>query len=150
MPKRRHVVKMTAEDCWRFIEQSRDLHVATLDADGCPHLTTLWFAVVDGAIVFESFSKAQKILNLRRDPRIAVLVADGDDYANLRGVSIRGRAELVDDPERVHRLADRIALRNGNALPEGARANLAPKRTAVIVRPEKFASWDHRKLGGTY
>ena len=27
---------------------------------------------------------------------------------------------------------------------------LAAKRSAVVVRPQKIASWDHRKLGGTY
>ena len=68
---------MSDDEIWKFIEERKSLQVATIGADGAPHLTTLWFAIVDGEIVFETFTKSQKIVNLRRDPRIAVLVEDG-------------------------------------------------------------------------
>jgi hypothetical protein len=33
---------------------------------------------------------------------------------------------------------------------DGASKMMASKRTAVVVKPEKIVSWDHRKLGGAY
>lgn len=154
MAKRRDLIRMTDEEIWPFIESRQSLQVATLNKDGSPQLTTLWFAVVDGAIVFETFTKSQKIVNLKRDPRIAVLVEDGTTYEQLRGVSINARAELVDEPAAVERYAAHIVRKNNpevaeEMVPQAARM-LAQKRTVVVIRPERIASWDHRKLGGTY
>jgi len=154
MPKRRDQIRMSDAEAWTFIASRKSLQVATLRRDGSPHLTTLWFAVVEGQIVFETFRKSQKVQNLRRDPRIAVLVEAGTEYAELRGVSISGRAVLHDDPARVARYARAIVSRNhpelsGEAL-EAAVRRMTSKRTAVVVQPERMASWDHRKLRGEY
>ena len=154
MGKKRDQIRMTDEEMEKFIEERKSLQVATLGKDGAPHLTTLWFAIVDGEIVFETFTKSQKIVNLRRDPRIAVLLEDGTVYNELRGVSINGRAELHDDPEEVHPYALAVMRRNQPEIPEeqldAVAKMMASKRTAVVVKPEKIVSWDHRKLGGTY
>jgi PPOX class probable F420-dependent enzyme len=154
MAKKRDLVRMTDEEIWPFIESRKSLQVATLNRDGSPQLTTLWFAVVDGAIVFETFTKSQKVVNLRRDRRIAVLVEDGTTYNELRGVSINARAELVDDPAAVERYAAHIVRRNNPEVPEEmvpqAAKMMAQKRTVIVVRPERIASWDHRKLAGVY
>ena len=154
MPKKRGQIAMSQDEIWKFIEERKSLQVATIGADGAPHLTTLWFAIVDGEIAFETFTKSQKIVNLRRDPRIAVLVEDGTKYNELRGVAINGRAELHSDPAVVHPYALAVMKRNQPEIPpehlEAAAKMMAAKRTAVVVKPEKIVSWDHRKLGGTY
>src|SRR4026207_416741 len=98
MPKKRGQIAMSEDELWKFIEERKSLQVATIGADGTPHLTTLWFAIVDGEVGFETFTKTQKVVNLRRDPRIAVLVEDGTKYNELRGVAINGRAELPREP----------------------------------------------------
>ena len=154
MAKRRTQIQMSDEEVWAFVEERKSLQVATIGRDGTPHLTTLWFALVEGRIACETFSKAQKIVNLKRDPRISVLLEDGDQYAELRGVSISGRADLYDDPDEVHPYAMAVMRRNQPEIPadkvdEAARV-LASKRTAVVVVPERIVSWDHRKLGGSY
>jgi PPOX class probable F420-dependent enzyme len=150
--KRRDQIRMTDDEVWKLIEDRKSLQVATLNGDGSPHLTTLWFAVIDGRITFETYTKSQKVVNLRRDPRIAVLVEAGTRYDELRGVSINGRAELVDDPDRVHVIAREVMGRNqpGLSAPEldGLARRMAAKRSGVIVHPEKIVSWDHRKLAG--
>ena len=84
------------------------MQTATLNRDGSPHLTTNWFAIVDRQILFETYTKSQKIVNLRRDARIALLWEDGDLYTELRGVSLNGTATLIDDPERVADLAQHV------------------------------------------
>jgi PPOX class probable F420-dependent enzyme len=154
MAKKRGQIAMTPDEIWKFIEERKSLQVATIGADGAPHLTTLWFAIVDGDIVFETFTKSQKVVNLRRDPRIAVLVEDGLQYNELRGVAINGRAELYDDPAKVHPYALAVMRRNNPQIPpdqlDAAAKVMAAKRTAVVVKPEKIVSWDHRKLAGSY
>ncbi len=154
MAKRRDQIRMSDADVLAFIEERKSLQVATLNKDGSVHLTTLWFALVDGDIVFETFTKSQKIVNLKRDARITVLLEDGTEYNELRGVSISGRAVLHDDPERVHPLALAVMRRNQPQIPEESLDKvakmMASKRTAVVVKAERTVSWDHGKLGGTY
>jgi PPOX class probable F420-dependent enzyme len=154
MPSRRNDIRMSEDEIWKFIDSRKSLQVATLNRDGSPHLTTLWFGILDGDIVFETFTKSQKIVNLRRDPRIAVLVEDGLEYNELRGVAINGRAELYDEPAEVFRYALAVTRRNNPGLSEEQHAAAAKmmslKRTAVVVKPERIVSWDHRRLGGRY
>ncbi|MDG2333319.1 MAG: pyridoxamine 5'-phosphate oxidase family protein [Myxococcota bacterium] len=155
MPKRRDQIRMSDEEFWQFVESQKTVQVATVQRDGSPHLMPLWFAVEDGAIVLETFSKSQKVKNLERDPRITLLFEDGDEYNALRGASIGTRAELVqDDIERIHALHMAVLLRNTPDIPrdvlEQASRSMAPKKTAILVRPEKIVSWDHSKLEGIY
>lgn len=154
MPSRRETIRMTDEEMRQFIEEKKSLQVATLGKDGSPHLTTLWYAVVDGDIVFETFTKSQKIVNLHRDPRISVLVEDGVQYDKLRGVSINGRAELHEDPDTVFKYAREVMKKNNPEVPaeslDDAARMMSQKRTAVVVKAEKIVSWDHGKLGGRY
>ena len=154
MPKRRDAIKMSEQEMWAFIEEQKSLQVATIGKDGMPHLTTLWFAIVDGEIAFETFTKSQKVVNLKRDPRISVLLEDGLSYNELRGVSIQGRAELHEDPDEVLPYALAVMRRNQPEIPEDkledAARMLAQKRTGVVLKPEKIVSWDHNKLAGGY
>ncbi len=48
--------------------------VATLDADGSPHLSAAWVGVEDGEIVFGTLGDQRKLANLRRDPRVTLMV----------------------------------------------------------------------------
>ncbi len=151
---RRELIRMDAGDVSAFIDEQKSLQVACLGSDGWPHLTTLWFAVVDGCVAFGTYTRSQKIMNLRRDPRISVLLEDGLIYEELRGVMIKGRAALVDEPDSVHRYARAIMERNQSDvdvehLDEIAR-HWAAKRTVVVVEPDETVSWDHTKLSGVY
>ncbi len=141
---------MTGDELVEFLGAQKSLQVGTLSQDGSIHLSTLWFAMVDGKIVFETYTKSQKVLNLRRDPRITVLAEDGLVYEQLRGVMIKGTATLVDDPAAVHPLALEVLTRNQPEIPlellEQAAEHMASKRTAVIVEPINTISWDHTKL----
>lgn len=154
MPKRRDQVRMSDDELWSFIATQKTVQVATLNRDGTAHLVPLWFAIEDGAIVLETFTKSQKVKNLQRDPRITVLFEDGATYEKLRGASIRATAELVTDVERVHALHMAVLKRNTPEIPEdvleNATRSMAPKKTAILVRPDRVMSWDHGKLGGIY
>ena len=152
---------MTPDELTEFLSSGRKtLQVATIGKDGMPHVAPMWFVLDDGKVVFRSFTKSQKIVNLRRDPRLTVLVETGDTYETLRGVMITGTATLVEDPAYVLELYGRLGARypfagdepielDPDAL-EAAFGRFAPKNTAVVVEPEKIVSWDHHKLGGAY
>ncbi len=155
MPKRRDVVAMTDEEVWKFIESQKTIQVATLNKDGTSHLMPLWFAIDDGGdIVLETFTKSQKIKNLERDDRISVLLEDGATYPELKGVSIRGRAELIRDHDRVHDLHLAVLVRNMPGVDRDAlskaTASMVPKKTIIKIKPERIISWDHSKLDVAY
>jgi PPOX class probable F420-dependent enzyme len=154
-------ITMNEAEIQEFLSSgAKVLQVATLGADGSPHLAPMWFVMDDGKVVFRSFTKSQKIVNLMRDPRITVLAEAGDAYADLQGVMIKGTATLVTDPAYVLKVYAGLAARypmvgdapvdlDDDAL-EAAFGRFAPKNTAVIVEPTRVTSWDHTKLGGAY
>jgi PPOX class probable F420-dependent enzyme len=150
----RDVVKMSDQEVTGFLGEKVKVQVATAGKDGAPHLTTLFYVVRDGLIAFWTYGRSQKIRNLERDPRITCLVEDGDDYFELRGVSITGKAELVRDPERIFEIGSAVATRMVGAtsfeeLGDIGRAEVerqAQKRIAVIVHPDHVATWDHSKM----
>ena len=152
MAKRRDQIRMTDDEIEDFLGSQKTLMVATNGKDGMPHLVPMWFAVSGGSIVFHTFTKSQKIRNLERDERLSVLVESGDTYDQLRGVSIQGRAELIDGEDKYPYVID--VIRRYREMPdealEPAARQVAAKRTVVKVHADKVMSWDHRKLGGGY
>jgi PPOX class probable F420-dependent enzyme len=149
MPSQRERIRMTDEAVAEFLATERTLQVASIGPDGAPHLVPMWFAVVDGRIAFWTFAKAQKTLNLRRDPRITCLLEAGESYGELRGLSITGRADIADDYETVFTVGAAVYARYQGDMNHASRAGVeaeARKRVAVFVNADKTASWDHRKL----
>lgn len=153
MPSRRDQISMTDDELRDFIDSRKTVQVATINKDGTPHLVPLWFAVVDGEIVLETFTKSQKVVNLDRDPRLTLLLEAGEVYEELRGVTIYAEAELVRDVERVHDLHMAVLKRNTDFpddVLEKVTRGMAHKKTAIIAKVKRRFSWDHRKLGGIY
>lgn len=155
MPSRRDQITMSPAEIATFLDEERTITVASINADGTPHLTAMWFAYVDGTVRFWTFAKSQKVMNLRRDPRATILCEAGDTYAQLRGVSMTGAVEVIDDPERIMEFGRLVYERywgeaGSEAETRAAVAKIGAKRVLIVLTPEKTATWDHRKLGGTY
>ena len=153
-------ITMTDDEMQAFLAEGHTLQVATIGKTGAPHLAPLWYVMDQGKVVFRSFTKSQKIVNLQRDPRLTVLVESGLEYAELRGVMIEGEGRLVTDRDYVLDMYGRLAARytmvgdapmelDPEAL-EAAFGRYAEKNTAVVVEPKRIVSWDHRKLAGVY
>lgn len=147
----RDAVRLTDEELEDFLASNMKVQVATNGPDGHPHLTTLFYVMVDGQMFFWTYGKSQKIQNLRRDPRITCLVEDGTDYFELRGATISGKARLIEDYDQLVDLGGRVATVMANGADLGELGDQivrqqARKRVGVIVEPEKIASWDHRKM----
>src|SRR5579864_9465647 len=98
---RRDLIRMNDEEIRAFLEEQRILQVPTIDHDGWPHLVAMWYVLINDQIVFWTYAKSQKAVNLRRDPRLTCLVETGERYDELRGVQIKGQAIISDDYETV-------------------------------------------------
>jgi len=150
----RDQIKMSEAEVQAFLDEQRTMSIATIGRDGRPHVVAMWYAFLDGVPSFWTFAKSQKVVNLRRDPRITCMVEAGDTYDQLRGVELVARAEIVEDAAEVHRFGVREFERYQNtkvteALMPSVR-QMANKRVVVKIHTERVVSWDHRKLGGTY
>jgi PPOX class probable F420-dependent enzyme len=142
---------MSEDEVRGFLGGAKKVQVATVNADGSPHLTTLFYVVADGRIAFWTYASSQKIRNLERDPRISCLVEDGEDYFELRGVSVTGRAELVREEDRIREIGTAVARRmvDGADIGEIGAAEVerqVRKRVGVLVTADRVASWDHGKM----
>jgi PPOX class probable F420-dependent enzyme len=146
---RRALIAMTADEAAAFLDAERVVTCATLGRDGWPHLMPLWYVVRDGELWSWTYAKSQKVRNLERDRRCTLQVEAGDSYDQLRGVMIK--AEAVLHREHVLELGVEIFERytGGPVDPEALR-DQAAKRVALQFVPRRMASWDHRKLAGTY
>ena len=150
---RRNLIRMNDKEIRAFLEEQRTLQVATIDHDGWPHLIAMWYVLIHDQIVFWTYAKSQKIVNLRRDDRLTCLVEAGERYDELRGVQIKGRAIISDDRETVQRIGEAIWERYSGPLDDTTRqmvAAQAAKRVVISVKSVEIVSWDHRKLGGGY
>lgn len=151
---RRDQIKMSPEEVDAFLREEKTMTVATIGPDGRPHVIAMWYAWVDGELAFWTFGKSQKVVNLRRDPRITCMVEAGETYDQLRGVELVAKARIVDDPEVVIKFGieefERYQGVKVNEKTNPGVERMAQKRVVVFIDVERVVSWDHRKLGGTY
>ena len=143
---------MTSEEIDAFLTEPHLCRIGTIGPGGTVHLVTMNYGFFEGAPAFWTYRRAQKTLNLERNPTISMIVDTGRNYGDLKGVSLVGTAELRTDPEALEVYAESMSVRYGG-LPgktgSAARAS-ASKRAVVKINVNKVMSWDHTKLGGSY
>jgi PPOX class probable F420-dependent enzyme len=153
---RREQIKLSEAEMLDLLDGERVAIVSSLGPRGWPHAMPMWFVPRGGEIWIWTYAKSQKVRNLERDPRATVLVETGHEYGELRGAMIEAEAEIHRDGETVLGFAEELTLRYAEGISSvdgDAKAALeaqAPKRVAIHFKPVRTASWDHRKLGGTY
>jgi PPOX class probable F420-dependent enzyme len=148
--KQRDRVRMSDAEVVAFLHEQRTMTMATHGQDAMIHLVAMWFGLLDGKVVLESKAKAQKVLNLRRNPSMSVLVEAGDTYDQLRGVQIAGQVEIIEDPAAMWPAGVAIFEKYNGGYSEERRAAvemMLHKRVIVLLHPTRVSSWDHRKLG---
>lgn len=153
---RRDQIQMSEAERLALLERERIVVCSTLGPRGWPHSMPLWYVVRDGELWAWTYAKSQKVRNLERDPRATLLVEAGVEYTELQGVQIEAVTEIVTETDRVLEFARELTLRYSEGIESvsgdaeaGLRAQ-APKRVALRFEARRIASWDHRKLGGTY
>jgi PPOX class probable F420-dependent enzyme len=144
---------MSDAEIEEFLAGRHTMNVATYNHDGTIHLVAMWYGFLDGKPAFWTYGKSQKILNLKRDPRITCLVETGDVYEQLKGVELVGNGVVLEDQDTVQEIGRNVYERYWGELNEAAAGGVAAmgaKRFAVRIDVDKVVSWDHSKLGGTY
>jgi PPOX class probable F420-dependent enzyme len=148
--KQRAQIAMTKDEVDEFLGGRHTMTMCTMNPDGSIHAVGMWYGFCEGSIAVESKAKAQKVQNVRRDPRITCMIETGEYYEELRGVSVVGRAEVIDDPERMWELGvsvlERYYMPYTDEMRPAVEAMLN-KRVVIKVNTIKVISWDHRKLG---
>ena len=125
-----------------FLATKDVMLLGTLNPDGAPLITVMWFLHDPAAVTLISVDGLQKVKNLRRDPRLHLVAESGARGSEIKGVAIRGRAEfLADTPERrafVGRIVDKYhphleGYWGGRAMPAD--------RVMFRVVPQQVRTW---------
>jgi PPOX class probable F420-dependent enzyme len=142
----RNSIKLTQDEALAYVASRHNCALATNGRDGYPHVVAMWYTVSDGKIMMTSYARAQKVVNLKRDPRATLMVESGAKYKELKGVMIRGCIELI---EALAALPDIVRL-TGADPNNPAALKRVQKRVLMRFHPERWASWDHSKIAGDY
>jgi PPOX class probable F420-dependent enzyme len=148
---RRRQIQLSPDEQAAFLREHRKAALATIDKDEYPHVVAMNFLAKDGAFYMTSYAKAQKVVNIRRNPTVGLMIEAGNPYSELRGVMVRGHCEIIEGAEAVRAAFAAMAQARGatTARPRGS-VDSASKRVVLKIIPEKITSWDHSKLGGAY
>jgi PPOX class probable F420-dependent enzyme len=117
-------------DVRAFLKEKRFAVLATINEDGSPHQTIMWYELQGDEIMMNTRNGRVKAGNFRRDPRASICVEDGD-----RGVTIQGTVRLVEDSQTAQADIRRLAVLNhgpeeGNAMAE----NTFAKQRRLTIR----------------
>jgi PPOX class probable F420-dependent enzyme len=147
---RRAEIRLSAAEVEAFLQKPHHLQVATIGRDGRPHLVAMWYGFLGSRPALWTYGRSQKVVNLRRDPRITCLAEAGRDYDELKGVELFGTVTILEDQEAVLAAGRSVFDRYMGPFTEADRPRLermSAKRVAVRIDVERVVSWDHAKLG---
>jgi PPOX class probable F420-dependent enzyme len=132
--------KMDAADIRAFMGTgSRTGKLATVRADGSPHVVPIWFAFdADGDVVFLTDGGSLKARNMRRDPRVSLLV--DDEAMPFAWARIDGTVAFDEDPDQLLHWATETCRRYvGDDLAASfGRRNAVPGELVVRIKPSRM------------
>jgi len=126
--------------------------MATLRADGYPHLTPIWFVWEDGKFKHTLGADRVHLTNLARDPRMSLVI--DEDYrladglaAGARSVTVRGDAELSQEPGLIEDVTYKALVKylGADDAKEYLEPIMAEGRTIVTMTPAAWVTWDYNK-----
>jgi PPOX class probable F420-dependent enzyme len=148
----RRQIRMTDEEIEEFLSGRRVASLCSINHDGTIHAVAMWYGFLEGAMAFETKAKSQKVQNLRRNPTLTAMLEAGETYDQLRGLELVGRAEIVEEPERLWQVGVSVWERYNGPYSEEVRPFvevMLHKRVVIRLEVERVVSWDHRKLNPT-
>jgi PPOX class probable F420-dependent enzyme len=132
-----------SDDVWKaFIMQgTRTGKLATVRADGSPHIAPMWFLLDGGDLVFTTEKETVKGRNLVRDDRAALCVDDERPLYSF--VVLQGRVDISEEPERLLTWATSIAARymGEDRAQEFGKRNSVPGMLLVRMRVEHVTAY---------
>ena len=123
-----------------LLDRPRTAKLATVRADGRPHVAPVWFDLDGETIVFTTWHATVKAANIRHDPRVCLCV--DDDRPPFSFVIIEGTATFADDLDALRIWATRIAGRymGQNLAASYGQRNGVPGELLVRVTPTRIVA----------
>ena len=136
-------VSLTDQELAEFLAKAWTARVATVSADGWPHVVPLWFVWHRGALLVNTTRGNRTVRNLQADPRASVTIDDGERYDELRGAVLRGSMAEPDPAD-----VDELTAAFGGKYFGGNEPHFASWHNRLFLRmePERISSWDFRKI----
>jgi PPOX class probable F420-dependent enzyme len=133
---------MTEEEYRSFLlDRARTASLATVRADGRPHVAPIWFDLDGDTIVFTTGESTVKGRNMRRDPRVSLCI--DEEKPPFHFVLIEGTAQLTaEDPDLLYwatRLGNRYM--GADRAEEYGRRNAVEGELLVRVTPQKILAY---------
>ena len=129
------------EEIQSAIEGPATAILATINSDGSPLATPMWFVHDPSGIGMVSIDRLQKIRNLRRDPRVSVVVETAAS-AGLQCIIVQGTAQFLDAR------ADRVGLgtsfvdKYGESIEKRWAGRAVPDDRALFrIHPRRVKLW---------
>ena len=145
------IPSMSKEEVDRFLENTLNLQLATIDKQGDPNIQPVWFYYdKDGEKLWINTSKSsRKTQNIRKRPTIYFSI--DDENPPVRGVKGEGIATIIEDIKIVIPLGDRISLKYLGTLdhPIAKMISEDSKKGGVVlieISPKFFSTWDYGKM----
>jgi len=135
-----------------FLSECRTLILCTIGPDGVPDPVPMWFTDRPDGLYLRTYAKSQKVVNLRRDPRVSVLAELGERYSELRGVQYTGTVEILSDVDVICSVFADFMVKYEGMDPvhrESAALGYREKASSMValrIVAARTVSWDHRKL----
>lgn len=141
-------IALTVEERDSFLQTQQTCRVATASLDGRPHVSALWFVWLYQSIWLYSIIRAQRWTDLQRNARCAIIVDDGIDYSELRGVELYGSVSVVGETPRVGLANEELRpIEQAFGHKYGGSHPIYDSRHGWLrLRPEREFTWDFRKL----
>ncbi|MEU6019454.1 pyridoxamine 5'-phosphate oxidase family protein [Streptomyces sp. NPDC047515] len=146
-------ITMTDVERDTYLAEQRTCRVATVSTDGRPHVGALWFTWDGSSLWLYSITRSLRWSQLRADPRVAVVVDDGVEYTELRGVELSGRAVTVGEAPRVGEPCPELDAPERLFATKYFGMDTMPhdgRHAWLRLAPEAIMSWDFRKLPGPH
>jgi PPOX class probable F420-dependent enzyme len=119
-----------SDDVRAFLEEERFAVLATVNANGSPQQTVMWYELRGDTVVMNTKRGRKKDRNLIRDPRASLCVEDGFRY-----VTLKGTIEFVEDQTTAQADIAALAHRYHDAAKaeEMAREVFAPQERVTLL-----------------
>jgi PPOX class probable F420-dependent enzyme len=139
------MAKLSRQAMKIFLGEQKVCRLATVDRRGQPHVVPVWHILLDGDLYIETSPKSKKGLNLKTNPKIALVVDAGDSFDAYKGVMIQGRVEFVKDKKMLVRFREAMAQRYFGTSEHPGYKYLVSGSDPLLMKvlPEKVVTWDY-------
>jgi PPOX class probable F420-dependent enzyme len=129
---------LTPEQLKEFLAEPRNAILSTINKDGSPQLTPVGFYWDGEAFYVTTIKETVKYQNLRRDPRLTLIVDQGDDY---RTVIVKGQAQIQEDNiwPTISKILEKYFGRDAGAT--YLEAMKKQNRVLLVLKPQQLRTW---------